>query len=238
MLERGALPGGAFARAIGRMIPTDHGGEDRIRRPITMDGNTKPKKLASSLMLEANRRNSLRSTGPRTPQGKAAVGWNSLKHGLLAKEIVIPAGAARENPAEFHYLLAQLREHLAPTGILEEILVEKIAACYWRLRRVLRSEAGEIQKGTDAAPAARMRECKVQRLLGEPRATTAEEEQQWLQSEQASRALPTGAVLDKILRYETSVERQLYRALHQLERIQRRGRGEPVPPPVSVEFSA
>ena len=32
------------------------------------------------------------------------------------------------------------------------------------------------------------------------------------------------------------MERQLYRALRQLERIQRRKQGEPVPPPVSVEF--
>ncbi|MBI4481220.1 MAG: hypothetical protein HY651_14490 [Acidobacteria bacterium] len=179
----------------------------------------------------------MRSTGPRTPQGKNAVRWNALKHGLLAKEIVIPAGAARENAADFHRLLAQLRYHLAPAGILEEVLVEKVAVCYWRLRRVLRAEAGQIQKGLDDAPAARMRELQVQELLGQPSNTIEAEEKGWMESERACRALPSSEVVEKILRYETTIERQLYRALHQLERIQRRRRGEAVPPPVSVEFS-
>ena len=187
--------------------------------------------------LQANRRNALRSTGPRTPEGKSAVRWNALKHGLLAKEIVLPAGAGRESPADFQHLLAQLRKHLAPAGILEEILVEKVAACYWRLGRVLRAEAGEIQKAMNDAPAARMRDLKIQELMGQPTDTTEEADSRWLESERACCTLPPAGVLDKILRYETTIERQLYRALHQLERIQRRSRGEEVPPPVSVEFS-
>lgn len=38
-----------------------------------------------------------------------------------------------------------------PVGVLEEMLVEKIAVCYWRLRRVLRCEIGEIRKELDTA---------------------------------------------------------------------------------------
>ncbi len=37
----------------------------------------------------ANRRNAQKSTGPRTPQGKAAVSQNAVKHGLLAAHVVI-----------------------------------------------------------------------------------------------------------------------------------------------------
>ena len=198
----------------------------------------KPKQPLSLKRREARRKNALRSTGPRTPQGKNTVLWNALKHGLLAKEIVLPAGAGRENAADFHHLLAQLLEHLAPTGILEEILVEKVASCYWRLGRVLRAEVGEIQKAMNDAPAARINELEVQRLLHLPSNTSEAEERRWLESERACRTLPPAGVLDKILRYETTIEWQLYRALHQLERIQRRSRGEVVPPPVSVEFSA
>ena len=47
---------------------------------------------------------------------------------------------------------------------------------------------------------------------------------------------PTDAV-DKILRYETAIERQLYRAINELERLQRRRRGDIVPPPIHVEIS-
>jgi hypothetical protein len=56
--------------------------------------------------------------------------------------------------------------------------------------------------------------------------------------EEAHRAadmLPSVPVLDKIIRYETKLERQLYRALAQLERLQRMRRGEAVPPPLTME---
>ena len=49
--------------------------------------------------------------------------------------------------------------------------------------------------------------------------------------------LPPAKVMDKIMRYETKLERQLYRAMAQLERIQRMRRGEAIPAPLSVEVS-
>jgi hypothetical protein len=42
--------------------------------------------MTSDKKAQANRRNALQSTGPKTPEGKAAVRWNALKHGLLSKE--------------------------------------------------------------------------------------------------------------------------------------------------------
>lgn len=50
--------------------------------------------------------------------------------------------------------------------------------------------------------------------------------------------LPSEATLDKILRYETALERQLYRAMNQLERLQRRRQGEDIPAPLTMEVSA
>jgi len=38
--------------------------------------------MASQKQIDANRRNAERSTGPRTPEGKAIVKNNALKHGL------------------------------------------------------------------------------------------------------------------------------------------------------------
>jgi hypothetical protein len=55
--------------------------------------------VTSDKKAEANRRNALKSTGPRTPEGKAAVRLNALKHGLLSEEILLPGedeGALRE----------------------------------------------------------------------------------------------------------------------------------------------
>jgi hypothetical protein len=49
--------------------------------------------------------------------------------------------------------------------------------------------------------------------------------------------LPSPRVLDQIWRYETMLERQFYRAMNQLERLQRARRGEVVPPPLTMEVS-
>jgi len=54
---------------------------------------------------------------------------------------------------------------------------------------------------------------------------------------QLANVLPSAPVLDKILRYEGALERQLYRAMNQLERLQRRREGEDVPPPVTMQLS-
>jgi hypothetical protein len=49
--------------------------------------------------------------------------------------------------------------------------------------------------------------------------------------------LPDADTLDKIMRYETTLERQLYRAMNQLERLQRTRHGEPIPSPVVMEVA-
>ena len=101
--------------------------------------------------IEANRRNAQLSTGPKTPEGKAAVRYNALKHGILAKEVVIAKGDGREEGGRFEELLSGLRDELNPLGVLEEMLVEKIAVSFWRLGRVLRAETGVLRKDLDSA---------------------------------------------------------------------------------------
>jgi len=102
--------------------------------------------MSSERKITANRRNAQRSTGPKTPEGKAAVRHNALKHGLLAKEVVITSAEGRENPAEFRDLLHALVEDLQPVGVSERFLVERIAVCQWRLRRAVRYETAEIHR--------------------------------------------------------------------------------------------
>ena len=46
--------------------------------------------MISDRKAEANHRNARKSTGPRTPEGKAAVRLNLLKHGLLSQEVLLP----------------------------------------------------------------------------------------------------------------------------------------------------
>jgi len=50
--------------------------------------------------------------------------------------------------------------------------------------------------------------------------------------------LPLSDDVDRILRYETTIQRQLVYAINQLERMQRARKGEHVPAPVSVQVSS
>lgn len=65
----------------------------------------------------------------------------------------------------------------------------------------------------------------------------AEREDKEETARQAANVLPSAPVLEKILRYESALERQLYRAMNQLERLQRRREGEDVPPPVTMQLA-
>ncbi|MDQ2839956.1 MAG: hypothetical protein M3Y72_02735 [Acidobacteriota bacterium] len=80
---------------------------------------------------EVNRENSQHSTGPRTPEGRAASSRNSFKHGLYSKALIYPG----ENPAELDALKADLRAEHQPANTTEEILVSELAEQFWRIRR-------------------------------------------------------------------------------------------------------
>jgi hypothetical protein len=105
--------------------------------------------MASEKQEQANVLNAQLSTGPVTQEGKEIVARNAVKHGIFAKDLVINAGDGREDELEYHDLLAELKRDLAPFGRMEMLLVEKIAVNYWRLRRLLRYETGEIRGQLD-----------------------------------------------------------------------------------------
>jgi hypothetical protein len=92
--------------------------------------------MASLKQIEANRRNALKSTGPKTPEGKAAVRMNVLQHGLRARSVVIPG----EDPAELRQLCDDLQNEWRPQSRTEQLLVEQMAVAQWKLARL---EVGE-----------------------------------------------------------------------------------------------
>ena len=102
--------------------------------------------MVSERKLAANRRNAKQSTGPKTPEGKAAVRYNALKHGLCAQVAVISSGEGAEDADEFRRLLEGLVEDFQPVGVSEHLLVERIAICHWRLGRAVRYETAEIRR--------------------------------------------------------------------------------------------
>jgi CRISPR/Cas system-associated endonuclease Cas1 len=58
-----------------------------------------------------------------------------------------------------------------------------------------------------------------------------------LQIRKKLNSFSTSDNMDKLLKYESSLERQFYKAISQLERLQRQRQGDPVPPPVQVDVN-
>ena len=93
--------------------------------------------MASVAQIRANRSNAQKSTGPRTPEGKAAASQNAAKHGLLAEQVVIKG----EDPAEFEGYRDRMLEELAPAGAIETMLAQRAVGLAWRLRRAERLQS-------------------------------------------------------------------------------------------------
>src|SRR5207344_1427664 len=69
---------------------------------------------------------------------------NALKHGLFAMDCFVAAYSSAENPKEYQDLLNRLATHYQPIGRAEELEVQRIASCWWRVRRAWRYENTEI----------------------------------------------------------------------------------------------
>jgi hypothetical protein len=70
--------------------------------------------------------------GVKSPEGKAAARLDAVKHGLLSEQVLLLG----EDEAALKGLSEHLRAELSPVGCLEDLLVKRIIAAYWRLRRL------------------------------------------------------------------------------------------------------
>lgn len=98
---------------------------------------------------QANRRNARKSTGPRTPEGKARSAQNARKHGLLQCTFSELAGHDAQTWKEFQALCLELEAQFQPCDTIEHALVERVAACFWRIRRARRFEMGAVEEARD-----------------------------------------------------------------------------------------
>jgi hypothetical protein len=87
--------------------------------------------MISPFRLQANRRNALRSTGPKTEEGKERSRANALRHGLTAETIVASLEDAEDYKA---FEAAIVSDYSAETAVARE-LVLRLASVLWRLRR-------------------------------------------------------------------------------------------------------
>jgi hypothetical protein len=150
--------------------------------------------------IEANRRNALRSTGPRSEAGRVIASRNALKRGLTAERVIL----FDEQREAFERFYADIISALKPQGPMETQLAERVAVNAWRLRRAYRVESGLFERARFA-----WREGAAEQ--------TSDIDLVFLRLSTSN-----GDELGKLSRYEAAIERSLRRALLDLERRQRR----------------
>jgi hypothetical protein len=158
--------------------------------------------MATQAQIDANRRNAQKSTGPTTPEGRAAVRLNALKHGLTS-ELLLPSPEERPN---FDHLCEAFHTEYQPVGPTEESLFENLVAAKWRLSRARKSETGFfIKRGLELDQTSEVyRDLPANGRLA-----------MIVDSDSAS-----NDTLSKISRYEARLERSFYKALSELRRTQ------------------
>lgn len=147
----------------------------------------------SEKQLKANRENAKKG-GVNTKEGKLKSRLNAVKHGLLfSQQIILPG----EDKEELASLQTEVRFELAPYGQLELLLVDRFISSIWRLRRVLNIERMHI-------------------LDQYPEVISEDPIKRNAQKVFAESAFINGPSVDIILRYETTIERQMYKTLDKL----------------------
>ena len=74
---------------------------------------------------------------PRPIKDTTRTRYNAIRHGILARSVVLQD----EDPQMYEDLRTALGMDLGVVGMVEEMWLDQLASCYWRLQRILRAEA-------------------------------------------------------------------------------------------------
>jgi len=135
------------------------------------------KQPVSPRKLAANRLNAKRSTGPRTPGGKANSSRNSYKLGIFARQIFPPTEQGIKDWERYKDMVTGFYDHYRPEGVIEELLVDKVVTEAVRFARILGYEFQELSQ--------------LNAFWNQP--------------------------IDRVLKIQTALDRQLTKAIEQLE---------------------
>ena len=101
--------------------------------------------MTSFRQIEANRRNALRSTGPRTEGGRRQSRRNALRHGLTAETVIDGLEDSEDYRAFEETVIA---DYDAQTAVERELLL-RLASLLWRLRRIISIETDLLKIQSD-----------------------------------------------------------------------------------------
>ncbi len=177
-------------------------------------------KKISEKQLKANQENGKKG-GVKTDEGKETSKYNALKHGIL-KETV------SEYEQSFSKdVMERLNSQFQPVGVLEKILVDRIAVYYVRLFRGAKAENEYMQSVLNP------RQVTVNELIPPILFTET------IVENEGYTPIVTHEMVDRLsatfLRYEIALENRMYKAIHELQRMQAVRNGDNVPPPLALD---
>ena len=175
--------------------------------------------MSTNAKINANRRNAQKSTGPRTPKGKAIVSNNAVKHGLWGHQNVISS----ENQADFCKERDRILSDLVPESPMESMLAERIVILSWRLKRI-----DHIQNQTIDALSARNTSGPLMKLTKSllfkdsalPHADSSDPANDLALGRMAIKDFSNSRVLDRLLMYERRTESSLFKTNFEFQRLQ------------------
>ncbi len=98
--------------------------------------------VCSPAQLASNRRNAARSTGPKSPEGKARSRRNALKHGMTGAGVAVPG----EDSAAVQERFEAFEGDLKPKGPVAEFMVRQVALMSVRMERCALHEAAGLTR--------------------------------------------------------------------------------------------
>ncbi|MCX5644549.1 MAG: hypothetical protein NTZ17_07665 [Phycisphaerae bacterium] len=145
------------------------------------------------------------------------VAQNAVKHGLLAKEVVIKG----EDPGEFEFYRDQMLAELAPVGQMEAMLAARVVSLSWRLQRAERLQGAAFDAMYEKLTAEPV--SKLPALLGfkraeRPAGEAGRGDAELTLGRVVVRDYSNARVLDRLLMYERRIEQSLYRTIGELQK--------------------
>ena len=187
--------------------------------------------MTSLRQLEANRRNALKSSGPKTESGKQTSRCNAVRHGLTAESVI----GALEDAEDYKAFEGAVAAGFDAETAVERELVLRLASLLWRLRRATAIDTGllETTSEVDTAPdleratPANEQADGITEFLGADnhmslKDTDDKGQNDTLNSEIARRFLQLDSkCFEQLGRYETALWRQVYQVIFVLNVLRR-----------------
>jgi hypothetical protein len=178
-----------------------------------------PRKPVSPKQLAANRTNAAKSTGPRTPQGKARSAQNGRKHGFTASTFAV---VRIEDLDEVAHLRADLIAVYQPVNSQELFAIERLALTQQAILRAARLETGLFTTCLNEAldPSGNPVVFMAEELSGNGDIEiTRAQNRNYMLGEGFHRMVQQSNSWSLAIRYQAQAERHYRRAVEEFERL-------------------